>query len=88
MAVMRYTKTFLRHQVDVINGMLGHDPENVTGETPRAILLYSAYGGYGVHYVHSSGRGRHTLSACYSARETARFLDGMIKAIELVQGQR
>ena len=85
---MRYTRAFLEHQVGVINAMLGHDRHSVTTETPGSVHLYSAYGGYGVHYVGVSGRGRDALLPCHPARETARYLAGMISALEIAGGRR
>ena len=83
---MRYTKTFLRHQVDVINAMLGNNSDAIY--RPGAIVLYSAYGGYGVHRISAHGSGRDTLLPCVSSRECARFLAGMIAAVEISRGQR
>ena len=85
---MRYDKRFLRHQVGVINAMLGHDVDTVTTDTPKSVHLYSTYGGHGVHYIGDAGRGRDALLPCVSARECARYLAGMISAIEIARGIR
>jgi hypothetical protein len=85
---MRYTRGFLRLQIDTVNRMLGHDPDSVTDSTPRSVHLYLAYGGCGVHYVGPSGRGRDSLLPCVSARECARYLAGMVHAIEIARAQR
>ena len=85
---MRYTRAFLRLQIDTVNRMLGHNPDTVNDATPRSVQLYLAYGGCGVHYVGPSVRGRDSLLPCVSARECARYLAGMVHAIEITRHQR
>lgn len=80
---MRYTRAWLDHQISVINAMLGVD-----ARTPGAIVLYPAYGGYGVHRFSVHGSGRESLLPCVTSRECARFLAGMVSALEIAQGRR
>lgn len=80
---MRITAAHLEAKVLIINRLLGFtsDPPY---PTPGAVMLYSAYGGRGVHRVSNPGGGREDLmGGCQPARECSRFLDGMIAALRI-----
>lgn len=80
---MRYSAKFLQHQIGVVNGMLGYGPD-VTAHDVGSVHLYRAYGGYGVHRI-ADPYGREVLLPCVSARECARFIAGMLSALQITR---
>lgn len=83
---MRMTKAILNAKVDNVNRLLGFDPTTNLYAVEGAITLYGAYGGYGVHR-YSGGRGgvSDLMGGCQTAREAARFLDGMREALYIAR---
>lgn len=80
---MRITAAHLEAKVSTINRLLGF-ASGAPYPTPGAVLLYSAYGGRGVHRVSNTAGGQEDLmGGCQPARECSRFLDGMIAALRI-----
>ena len=79
---MRITKSVLDGQIDLVNRLVGNDPE-ADRNTIGAVRLYGAYGGVGVHQVMSDGGGVTTLFPVSTSRETYNFLQGLITGLRL-----
>lgn len=78
---MRMTKACLQGKVRTINTLLGFEAEPAY-DTQGSVVLYGAYGGHGVHrYSGGHGGVSDLMGGCQTARECARFLDGMIAAL-------
>lgn len=96
---MRITKPILLEKVAIVNRLLGfnegHPLQTITrddGSTfeygaARSIVLSGAYGGHAVHRVADTGTGTASLTAHVPAREAATYLDGMIEALRISNGQ-
>lgn len=77
----RITRKQLAAQIDIINGMLG-----MSGDEIGSIELA---GGHGVHRLSNSAGGVSDLMGGYHpARETHRFLSGMIAALRITHEPR
>lgn len=80
----RITQEHMQSQVDIVNRMLGFDPDRDRYNTPGAVQLSGAYGGWTVHQVTSEGGGvRDLIGGHGPAREASRFLSGMIAALRI-----
>lgn len=82
---MRITPKHLEAKVGIVNTLLGFaaDPPY---STVGAVVLYSAYGGKGVHrYSNECGGVADLMGGCQTAGECSRFLDGMITALRIAR---
>lgn len=85
---MRVTRKHLEAKVNIVNGMLGFDPDGGSngGYNHKGFLnLYCAYGGYQVHKYIGEAGAVDSLSTLGTAREASQFLSGMIAALRIVQ---
>lgn len=83
---MRITTAHLEAKVATINAMLG--VENPSYNVPGTIEIAGAYGGTAVHQVVNTGHGVSILTGYGTKREAGMFLDGMIAALRITQGDR
>lgn len=80
----RITDRQLKAQIDIINGMLGLEQTDI-----GSIRYTGAYGGHGVHRLSNGVGGVSDLMGGYHpARETHRFLSGMIAALRITHEPR
>ena len=82
---MRMTRKHLEAKVDIVNSMLGFDPDALEYNTIGSIQLYSAYGATQIHRVVNDAHAVDALSTLGTMRETAEFLSGMIAALRITQ---
>lgn len=77
----RVTNKQLKAQIEIINDMLG-----VTDTDIGSIRYAGAYGGHGVHRLTNNAGGESDLMGGYApARETHRFLSGMIAGLRIAR---
>lgn len=83
----RITRKQVDAKVDIVNRMLGFDPETVTYKSVGAVQLYGAYGGWQIHQLVNEAGGVRVLSndGCGPLRLAAAFLDGMITGLRMNQ---
>lgn len=81
----RITEAHLEGKVRTVNALLGNDPD-AGYSTPGVIVLSGAYGGTAVHrYANTMGGVSDLTGGHITKREVALFLDGMIRALYIVQ---
>lgn len=64
---------------------LNAQAEIATDLTGRAVVIYGAYGGYGVHEALPGGGVSDLMGGTQTAREASRFLSGMIAGARMVR---
>ena len=79
----RITLAHVEAKVNIVNGLLGFNPDEVSWNTDGAICLNRAYGATGVAQYSGTGGGVRTLMPLGTMREAANFLSGMIHALRL-----
>lgn len=74
MAQRRFTQRLLEAQAETASRMTG-----------QRVIIYAAYGGYGVHIRHEDTSQTDLMGGALTAREASRFLAGMISAARLLE---
>jgi hypothetical protein len=85
---MRMTRACIDGKIRTVNRMLGHG-ESPAYSTDGAVVLYGAYGDWGVRaYSGPHGGQSDPMGGLGTLRECGRFLDGMIAALRAVESRR